>query len=364
MKEIERRDFLRVAGGAAVTASTLSAAVLPVRDPIDRPIRIGIYGTQHGHLRGKLKAMRDSSDYEIVGIYEPVPEAEARLKNDESYAPLLEGLRWVSEDALLGDASIDAVVVECRVHESIPWGRKVIDAGKHLHLEKPPGDTMQPFKDLVEDARRKDLALQMGYVFRFHEGIGKAIEAAHQGWLGDVYMMRGTINTSLGEDSRRNNARYKGGIMFELGGHQIDRAVELFGRPNHVKSWLRHDTSFQDSLADNTLAVLEYDSALAVITVCARMPNHTRHRSFEVIGTDGQIMIQPISPGTEMIVNMRVDRGPYKQGWNTISIPQQHRYIGDMKEFSRALKTGTSLKQDYDYELALHETILRASQML
>ena len=364
MKDIERRDFLRVAGGAAMTASSVSAVAAPVRPPIDRPIRIGIYGTQHGHLHGKLRAMRHSTDYEVAGIYEPVPEAKERLQNNERYANLLKGVSWVTEADLLESDSIDAIVIECRPEEAIPWGNKGIDAGKHLHLEKPPGDTMKPFKKLVESARSKNLLLQMGYVYRFHEGIGKAIEAAHQGWLGDVYMMRGTSNTNLGERSRRSVARYKGGIMFELGGHQIDRAVELFGRPNHVKSWLRHDTSFQDSLADNTLAVLEYDNALAVITVCARMPNHTRHRSFEIIGTNGQIMIQPVSPGTEMVVNMREDRGPYKKGWNTISLPRQYRYIGDMTEFSRALRTGTALKHDYEFELTLHETILRASQML
>ena len=68
MKDIERRDFLRVAGGAAMTASSVSAVAAPVRPPIDRPIRIGIYGTQNGNLHGKLRAMLHTTDNEDDAI--------------------------------------------------------------------------------------------------------------------------------------------------------------------------------------------------------------------------------------------------------------------------------------------------------
>ena len=62
--------------------------------------------------------------------------------------------------------------------------------------------------------------------------------------------------------------------MFELGGHVIDRVVELLGRPTKVQSFLRHDTSMPDKLADNNLAVLEFPKALAVIaqSVGCRVP--------------------------------------------------------------------------------------------
>ena len=38
----------------------------------------------------------------------------------------------------------------------------MIDAGKHLHLEKPPGNEWGPFKDLMSEARRKKLLVQTG----------------------------------------------------------------------------------------------------------------------------------------------------------------------------------------------------------
>lgn len=349
MNRVNRRRFIAAASAAAWAAAAAAGK--------GRAIRAGILGTQHGHVNGKLKAMLDSPDYEVVAVCEPDEQQRAKRRTDG----LFQGLRWVSKDDLLGDSSIDLVVVECRVWEAIPYGRAVIKAGKHLHLEKPPGEKLEPFRDLVEQAQSKNLLLQMGYIWRFHEGSRRALEAMRQGWLGDVYMIRGTINTNLDEDARAVVARYDGGMMFELGCHMIDRIVEFLGPPKTVRSWLRHDNSRPDNLADNTLAIFEYDRALAVVGSAALMPNHIEHRSLEIVGTDGSILIQPMEPIPAMRVNMRRTQGPYKQGWQEIPLPPQPRYVGDFAELARAFKTGTPLKYSYDYELMLNETILRAS---
>jgi predicted dehydrogenase len=319
-------------------------------------IRAAIFGTQHGHVIGKLKAMHESPDYEVVGACEPDPETRRRREEEGHFRRV----RWLTEEELLGDASIQLVVVECRVWEAVPFGRKVIAAGKHLHLEKPPTHEMEPFRGLVEEARRKKLLLQMGYIWRFHQGIHAAMDAARKGWLGQVYMMRGTINTDLTAEARIPLARYKGGMLFELGCHQIDRAVDLWGRPKAVKSWLRHDTKFADNLADNTMAVLEYDQGLAVIVCAGRMAGQSQHRSYELIGTEGSILIQPLEPGVKMRVMLREARGPYQAGWQEVTMPPQPRYVGDFRDLARALKNNEPLRYSYDYELLLQETVLRA----
>jgi predicted dehydrogenase len=320
-------------------------------------VRAGILGTRHSHTTGKLKAMQDSPDYEVAGVCENDGEARARAQKD----PRFKGLRWMTEEELLRDSSIHLIVVECSVWEAVPWGVKVIGAGKHLHLEKPPGNTMGPFKELVEEARRKNLLLQTGYVWRWHEGINAGLDAARKGWLGEVYMVRGTMNSDRDPEQRAVEARYRGGGLFELSGHLIDRVVELLGRPRKVQSWLRHDTSYPDKLADNNLAVLEYDKTLALIMQSARMSGAGDHRSLELIGTDGTIMVWPEASPPRMRVHMRKPQGSYAAGWQDINLPPQPRFVGDFKELARAIKSEQPLKLSYDHELLLHETLLRAS---
>ncbi|MEZ5356553.1 MAG: Gfo/Idh/MocA family oxidoreductase [Bryobacteraceae bacterium] len=346
---MERRQFIR---GAAA----LPAAVQQVRGA-GAPIRAGILGTKHSHTAGKLKAMLDSPHYEVAAVCENDPEAKAAAAKN----PVFHGVRWTSEHDLLADPAVQLIVVQCAVWEAIPWGRKVIAAGKHLHLEKPPGNEWKPFQELVEEARRKKLLLQTGYVWRHHEGINAAIDAARKGWLGDVFLVRGTMNSDRDAAQRAVEAKYRGGGMFELSGHVIDRVVALLGRPNKVQSWLRHDTSVPDTLADNNMAVFEYDKAMAVIFQSARMAGSGDHRSFEVIGSDGTFIVNVEANPPRMRVHMRRAQGPYKAGWQDLRLPPQPRFIGDFAELARALKSGQPLHLSYDHELLLHETLLRAS---
>ena len=320
-------------------------------------IRTGMLGTRHSHFAGKLKALMDSPHYEIAGIVENDAAARLRLQKDAQTA----SLRYLSEHDLLNDPSIKLIVVECNAWEAVPWGQKVIDAGKHLHLEKPPGNDWHAFQELMSEGRRKKLLVQLGYLWRWHEGLMAAIDAAQTGWLGEVFMVRGTMNSDRDPEQRAKEAHYKGGGLFELSGHVIDRVVEVLGRPKAVKSWLRHDTSFPDKLADNNLSVFEYDKALAVITQSAKMSGSGDHRSFEILGTDGSFVLNPESNPPRMQVNMRKAQGPYKAGWQNVTLGPQPRFVGDFKELARAIQSNQPLKHSYDHELLLQETLLRAS---
>ncbi len=342
-----RRTFL--AASATLAAPAAGAA---------GKVRTGILGVQHGHLRGKLQAMFDNPKYEVVSFCEP-----DRTTREAFIAGWRWGkaAQWVSMDALLGDPTLDLIVFEGEVRDAIPWGTKVIEAGKHLHLEKPPTNKLEPFRDLVELARKRGKKIQLGYMWRFHEGVQAALDAYRKGWLGEVFMIRATINSDRGLEQRQVEARYPGGSMFELGGHVVDRVVAFLGKPYKVNRWLRHDTSEPDDLKDNTLAVLEYEKALAILVSSAKMGGSGGHRSFEVIGTDGTFFIQPMEPAPVMKVFMREARGPYRAGWQQIELPPQPRYIGDMNELAAAILEGRPLKDSYDHELILQETLLRAS---
>ena len=342
---MNRRHFLYTVPGLAAQVKAAG------------PIRAAVWGTGHSHTAGKLQAMKGSPLYEVAAICESDPAAQAAaVKN-----PRFQGLPWVSEEQLLNDKSVQLIVVECSVWDALSMGKKVIAAGKHLHVEKPPGNSWAPFKALVEEARRKKLLFQTGYVWRCHEGVNAALEAARKGWLGEVLMVRGTMNADRDAEQRAVEAKYKGGGLFELGGHVIDRVVELLGRPVKVQSWLRHQTSIADQLADNNLTVLEYGKCLATVTQMARMSGSGDHRSLEIIGSDGTVMVWPESAPPRMRVHMRKAQGQYKAGWQDIVLPPQPRFIGDFQELGRAITTGQPLKLSYDHELLLHETLLRAS---
>ncbi len=347
MEDLNRRQAI-----GSVTAGLTFANLAPATTG---KVRTGILCIQHSHLSAKLQAMYGNPDYEVVSVCEPDGATRERRGVD----PLLKRLRWVSMDEMLGDSSLDLIVFEGEVKDAINYGKRVLEAGKHLHLEKPPANKLEPFRELVELAKQRQRLLQLGYIWRFHAGTEAALEAYRKGWLGDLYMIRATINSDRDMAQREVEGRYPGGSMFELGGHVIDRVIAALGRPEQVRTWLRHDTGVKDKVKDNTLAVLEYSSALAIIVSANK--DAAMNRSFELIGSDGSLMVEPMEPVPSLHVKLREARGPYKKGAQTVQLPPQPRFIGDFRDLGRAIRSGTPLRYSYDHELLLQETLLRAS---
>jgi predicted dehydrogenase len=347
---LNRRQFVLASAAVPAFASQLSGQVAT-------PIRTGLWGTEHSHTTGKLKAMQSSPDYEVVGVAESDAAQRARAEKNPAFG----GLRWMSEKEMLGDASISLIVAQCSAWDALEMGHAVIDAGKHLHLEKPPGNDWKSFQDLIAKARKKNLLVQTGYVWRHHEGVLAALQAAQNGWLGDIMLVRGMMNADRDAPQRAVEARYKGGGFFELAGHVVDRMVDLLGRPKEVRGWMRHHSSVNDKLNDNSVAVFEFDRSLAVITQTTNQAGSGDHRSFEIIGSDGTFIVHPEANPPRMRVYLRRPQGNYRAGWQDITLSPQPRFVGDFEELARALKTGQPLRLSYDHELLLHETLLRAS---
>ena len=214
--------------------------------------------------------------------------------------------------------------------------KAALAAGRHVHVEKPPTVALGEFTELVELARRGQRLMQMGYMWRYHPGFAKIFEAVRAGWLGDVSLVRGAIDSHYpGASARKALAEFRGGGMFELGCHLIDQVARLMGRPQKISTTLRtHGGS--DGLADNALAVFEYPKALAFVHVNLLRPGAGAHRYFEVVGTNGTAFMRPLEAPT-LTLDLAKPAGPYAKGMQTIPLPAYPRYIPEMADLADAV---------------------------
>jgi len=331
------------------------ALVAQAVSPAAERIRIGFLGVSHSHGEGKVQVVQQNPAWELAGICEADPKLRARCEKA--------GVKLLTQEQLLGDASIQVVAVESGVKQHAPHARLALEAGKHLHLEKPPSDNLKDFQALVALARRKGLLMQMGYMWRYHPGINAALEAARKGWLGEVYMVRGTMNTLIGADRRWEWGLFRGGQMFEQGCHLIDPMVRLLGRPTKVTPVLRVHGAFQDKVADNTVAVLEFPKALGVIVSSMLQPGSSQHRAFEVFGSNGNVVVRPIEPPA-LQIDLAKPAGPYQAKSQTVPLPAFQRYVGDFVDLAEAVRAKRPLAITPDEDLLVHEALLRASEMM
>jgi predicted dehydrogenase len=334
-----RRSLL--AGGVASLAARAAAP----------KIRIAFIGGSHSHALAKAKVVASDPNFEFAGIAE---DDRLILRPFEAM-----GLAPLPLERVLNDRSIAAVAIESDVADHGRHGLIALEAGKHVHIEKPPSHNLDDVRRMVTIARSRRLVLQGGYMWRHNPGFAKAIEAARGGWLGDVYHVHGVMNTLLAPERRPDWGRFPGGQMFEQGGYMIEAMIRLLGRPVKVAPYLRRDGRFDDRFMDNTAAVLEFPRAIGVVRCTALQPNAGLHRSFEIQGTNGNAVLRPVEP-PELHIDLAEPAGPYQRGRQRVDLPPYARYQGDFVELAALIRGERPPAVSLDEELLTHETLLRA----
>lgn len=341
--KVPRRSFLHRATWFGVG---LAAALPGLAQNNKSRIKVAFLGCAHSHFRGKYPLIAGSPEWDLVGICEEDPAV--RLKGPA-------GANWIPWSEI--ESKAEVVIVESAVRHHDRDSLRALEAGKHVHCEKPPSTSLDGLKKLLDLAARKNVLLQVGYMWRFHPGINRALELARSGGLGELYLVRATMNTQVGADERKLWAQFPGGAMFEQGCHLVDPVVRLLGKPTKVSSFLKKTGS--DGLDDNCLAVMEYPRVLATVSTAPLQPNAGAHRFFEILGTKGTARVQPLEPaGMELDLAAAVQGDP--AGKSTVSLPPYRRYVDEFMELASAIRDRRGLQVSPATELLVQETLLRA----
>jgi len=324
-------------------------------------MRMAQYGTAHGHAAGKMKAMRDHDGVDVVGIYEPDGARQTQARSDEAY----EGLHWFgSEQELLSDQSIIAVAAEGDNSESLEQVERLIDAGKHVWYDKPAGYDWKRCQRVFENARDAGLQIQMGYMFRYHPGFSLIANWVRSGMLGQPFSVRAHMSTMVDRATRERMTAFAGGILYDLAGHVLDDIVWMLGRPHTVTPFLRNDTGEVPDFIDNTVAVFEFDAAMAIIDIAA-MEVRPMARRFEVYGTKGSaIIIDPFEPGDRIRLCLDEARDGYEQGEQVVEVTtttRQDLYDLELAAFVETITGEREPDRSLDHELLVQESLLRAA---
>jgi predicted dehydrogenase len=353
----QRREFLHEACAGLLTGA-LTHELATAQEKSSAPrIKLGQIGVGHGHA-AKLAIYRESPDYEVVGIVEPDPELRQRAQTQRAY----QGLPWMTQDQLLNVPGLQAVLVETRVRDLLNAAEACVAAGKHVHLDKPAGESLPQFKRILNAARAKKLLVQLGYVYRYSPAIVLLRDFVKKGWLGEVFELHGVISKVIPSEGRRELARYRGGTMFELGGHVIDVIVAIMGKPDAVTAYPMHSSRLDDGLNDNVLAVLTYPRATATVRSSALEVEGFDRRHLVVCGTEGTFHVQPLDNPSARVA-LATARGEYRKGYQDVQFPKHARYVADAAEMASVIRGEKSADFSYEHDLAVQETLLKASAL-
>jgi predicted dehydrogenase len=355
MNTFTRRHFLETAALASL-ATVQNGRAQNAGSPHAK-IRIGQIGTGHAHAAGKMDTIRGSQDFELVGVVEPDPELRSAAEKLPSY----NGVPWMTEEQLLNASGLQAVAVETVVKDLVGTAARCVAAGKHIHLDKPAGDSLPALKALLDDATRRKLTVQMGYMFRYNPAFVLCFQLLREGALGEVFSIDTAMSKLLSPKERQRMLPYPGGSMFELGCHVIDAAVTILGRPDKVTPHRRSVSAVADGWSDNDLVVLDYPRATVTVrSAMVEVEGGTR-RNFIVCGTKGTLDIQPLEAPAARLA-LLAPHGDYKKGYQSVKFPNVGgRYDGDFADLAAAIRGEKPLAFTPEHDLITQEIVLLAS---
>ncbi|WP_397384161.1 Gfo/Idh/MocA family protein [Prosthecobacter sp.] len=331
---MKRRAFLLACGSTAFAAGGGGGR-----------LRIGQIGSEHAHAAGKMAAMRALKDlWEVVGV-----------AAEKGY----EGVPLLTEAQLLGTPDLKAVAVETRMEDSCATALRCIEAGKHVHLDKPGALGHDEFKTMRLEAEKRGLTVQMGYMLRYNPAFELLFQAVREGWLGEITEIDAAMG-KLGDAKQRGiMGALPGGGLFELGCHVIDAVTTILGKPQSVSAF--STPTQDDGVKDNQMAVLQYAKATAVVRVNHADPFGGPRRRFNVTGTEGTFEILPMESG-KVNLSLTKARGSYKKGTQSfqLEVPKD-RYAGEFTDLAKVVRGEKKLAWDAAHDISVHETVLRAA---
>lgn len=187
-------------------------------------IRIGILGAADIAKRRFLPALKDNKEYEFAGVASSSKDVSDIISD-------FGGRAYNSYDELLNDDSIDAVYIPLPPSFHFKWGKKALEANKHVYMEKPFTISYEDTRELVNLAEEKNLAIYENYGFTFNDQIRLIKELMSDGEsFGDLRLIRGYFGFPKRADSDfRYSAELGGGALLDCGGYTLKLARFFLG---------------------------------------------------------------------------------------------------------------------------------------
>jgi len=241
-------------------------------------LKAGVLGA--GHL-GKihLRLLQQSENYELVGFYDASPEVRKAISDEFGYAA------FDSIVSLIDACDMVDVVTPTVYHHEV--GMQVLNAGKHLFIEKPITTTVAEAEELVALARKHNVLGAVGHVERFNPAFLAVKDLIEQPMFIETHR--------LAEFNPRGTDVP---VVLDLMIHDIDAILSVVQSP--VKAVHASGVSVISDTPDIANARIEFENGCVANLTSSRisMKNMRKSRFFQ---KDAYISVDFLEKKTEVV---------------------------------------------------------------
>jgi len=193
----------------------------------------------------------------------------------------------------------DAVIVTTPTDTHYKIVKDCLQSGKHVLVEKPIAETSEQGKELVELAKKKNLILSVGYLYRFNNSIKRTKEIINE--IGEIqYITARYIHST-------KPPRKDSGVIMNLGIHVID-ILNFITEKIPKKIYSKKKNLLSKKYEDSASILLDYSNFFASIELSCTHPE--KARDIWVIAENEKVYVD--------YFNQRIIRYPIKVSYERI----------------------------------------------
>jgi predicted dehydrogenase len=233
-------------------------------------------------------------------LAEPRSRLQALLTRDPEKASAYPGAEvFTNLDVALLATPIDAVYIASPVFLHAPQAIVCLRAGKHVLSEKPTAINLAAAQSMLDAARAQQRLLAVAYYRRLYPKLIRARQLIAEGVIGQPLFAEANCHEWRSNSPNQprswlfDPAMAGAGPLFDIACHRIDALNFLFGEPARSTGLLSNDVH-QMPVEDSATILLQYPPGIHAV-VDVRWNSRIERDQFRVIGTEGEINLDPLS---------------------------------------------------------------------
>lgn len=225
-----------------------------------RKIKIGLAGFGLSARVFHLPFWQADARFEVAKVYERSGHLAAQM------LPQAETVR--SFEALLSD-EVDLIVITTPNQTHFELAKQALLAGKNVVVEKPLCATAAEALELADLAERQGVLLTVYQNRRWDSAPLTAKKLLAEGMLGDIVNAEFRFERyaeGLNKKRWKETGEAGVGLVYDLGSHLLDMAVDLFGMPSEIYADIAYQ--HEGAVSDDYFSIaLYYSDGLKVSLV-------------------------------------------------------------------------------------------------
>lgn len=255
------------------------------------------------------------------------------------------GVAALSLEEALADRSIDAVSIASPAGRHVAQACMVLDAGKHVFVEKPMALNVDEAEHLCKLAEERRLILMVGHLLHYHPAYIHLRAMVAGGCLGRLRHIHSS-RLSLGKFRAQEN------VLWSFAPHDISMILGLVdAEPHHVSA--QGNVSFVPGIADLATVQMHFPSGVTG-HVHASWMNPFKEQRLVVVGEHAMAVFEDSQPDWNdklVIYRHRIDcDGPVpvqsRAEAERIAIERAQPLKEEFRHFARCIEAGQAPRTD------------------